>query len=163
MGKVFQMYLPFPVSNNHAYVERVIVPKGYDRYNKKSPQPFVTKFLSKDAKDYRDLVAKMVKAEMQITGFATMTKDVRLEVILIVPDKRQRDRGNFDKVLEDALEDARLYNNDSQITTGPYTKRYVKGMKRIAIRATELETDVFGKAEYKVKKKRAKANSKEGN
>jgi crossover junction endodeoxyribonuclease RusA len=153
MAKVFKMYLPFPPSNNHAYVDRVIAPKG-------GGKPFVTKFLSKDAKEYKAQVTKMVMAEMQITGFQTMTKDVRLDVVLIVPDKRQRDKGNFDKVLEDALEDARLYNNDSQISEGEVIKKYIKGKKRIAIRATELETDVFGKAEYKVKKKRAKARSK---
>ena len=148
------MYLPFPPSNNHAYIDRVVTPRG--------GKPFVTKFLSSEAKEYKEQVITQVKAEMLIKGFSTMTKDVRLDVILFVPDKRQRDKGNFDKVLEDALEDARLYNNDSQICEGEVIKRYIKGKKRIAIRATELETDVFGKAEYTVKKKRAKANSKKG-
>lgn len=152
--KSFKMYLPFPVSNNHAYIERVVVPKG--------GKPFVTRFLSKEAKDYKEQVIKMVKAEMQITGFETMKRDVRLDVLLIVPDKRRRDRGNFDKVLEDALTEARLFNDDSQICSGPYEKKYVKGTKRIAIRATELDTNTFGVEVHKSQKKRAKARSKKG-
>ena len=43
----------------------------------------------KEAEEYKEQVIKQVKAEMQIKDFATITKNVRLEVILIVPARRQ--------------------------------------------------------------------------
>ena len=142
---MIEIEITFPLSNNHIYIERVIVSK--------TGKPFVSKFLSKEAKQWKAQVSTMLKK----LGHLPMKGDVRLHCILNVKDRIRRDCGNFDKLLEDAITDSGIFNDDSQIVDGTYSKRLSPDKKHFAVlRLKELETSVFGVAEKKVAKKRSK-------
>lgn len=142
---MIEIAIPFPLSINELYIERVVTPKH--------GKPFVTKFLSKEAEQWKAQVSSMLKR----TGHLPMTGDVRLHCTLYVKNKVRRDCGNFSKLLEDTITDSGIFNDDSQIVDGTYSKRLHPEKKHYAVlKIKELDTDVFGVAKRKVAKKRSK-------
>lgn len=150
---MIEIAIPFPLSVNHIHIDRVVIPAGWVRGDRTTPQPFVTRFLSKEAEQWKAQVSTMIKK----LGHLPMKGDVRLHCILCVKDRVRRDCSNFSKLLEDTITDSGLFNDDSQIVDGTYSKRLSPDKKHFAVlKLKELETSVFGVAERKVAKKRSK-------
>lgn len=93
-----RMYLPWPPSVNRIWRT---TSKGII-------------YLTKAAKEYRQMVCYIVAASRLKDAFP---KDSHLEMTMLAypPDNRHRDIDNICKCVLDALEDASVYNNDSQI------------------------------------------------
>lgn len=68
--------------------------------------------ISKKGRQYR----KTVGTHLLHAGYRPLN-DARVGILIMAhpPDRRRRDLDNLNKALLDALEDARLFNNDSQI------------------------------------------------
>lgn len=99
-----QLILPVPPTVNHYWGKRVIMAKG-------GKKPFISEYLTTRAKDYRDIVSRIVLRDgiKQIEGF------VRLEMLFFPPDRRRRDLSNIYKCIEDSLEHAGVLSDDYQI------------------------------------------------
>jgi crossover junction endodeoxyribonuclease RusA len=92
-----EFYLPFPPSVNHYYVK---TRNGV--------------FIGKKGKEYRKQAAEALN--QQVPGLAFDSDDkLMVEVVLFMPDKRTRDLDNYNKCLLDALTQAGLFYDDSQI------------------------------------------------
>jgi len=154
---MIEIVIPFPISINALYIERVIVPKDYDKDDKESPKPYFIKTPTKEADQWKAQVSAMLKK----LGHLPMKGDVRLHCILYVKNKVRRDCGNFSKLLEDTITDSGVFNDDSQIVDGTYSKRLSPDKKHFALlKIKELDTNVFGVAERKIAKKRSKRVAK---
>ena len=70
-------------------------------------------FLSGKGRQYRKLVENAVNE--QLAGLETVEDGVLAEVILHPPDKRKRDIDNHMKGLLDALTNAQVWEDDSQV------------------------------------------------
>lgn len=93
--------LPWPPSVNHYFIERAV--RGR-----------VMKCVGKKGKEYRSNVARLFR--QAFGGEREPAKElVSLEIGAIVPDRRKRDIDNIQKALLDALDDAGLFEDDSQI------------------------------------------------
>lgn len=90
--------LPYPPSLN-----------SYYRYNLKTHKMYT----SKEGKTYRSLVKDILFEFVEQNK--TIEDKIKLSIILYPPDKRKRDIDNILKVLFDALQDAQLIKDDSQI------------------------------------------------
>ena len=84
--------LPWPPSVNHYY--RHVGPRV---------------LISRDGRRYRERVAAMVGGREPFEG------ELRLTAEFYPPDRRRRDLDNLLKSLQDALQHAGLYRDDSQI------------------------------------------------
>jgi len=67
--------------------------------------------ISKRGREYRQRVAGAVL----IQGRVHFAGEIRMRIWIIPPDRRKRDLDNLLKAPLDALEKARVYDNDSQI------------------------------------------------
>lgn len=77
------------------------------------------RFLTKKYKDFKQEVQKIIdKKGYNLTGF------IKVEVLLITPDRRKRDIANINKCLMDALESSGLFEDDY------YIDQLVEGRKR---------------------------------
>lgn len=68
--------------------------------------------LSKEGRQYREQVARLVVLERPET-FGR--RKVRIDFMAYMPDKRRRDIDNLVKAANDALQAARVFEDDSQI------------------------------------------------
>lgn len=100
-----RLILPYPPSTNH-----YIASSGSRR------------FLTREAKSYRLVVQTIVLG--QLVRFGAMRLKVQIEVF--APDNRKRDLDNLLKNIQDALENAQLYNNDNQIDDLQIIRREVR-------------------------------------
>jgi crossover junction endodeoxyribonuclease RusA len=69
-------------------------------------------FISKKGRQYRGLVLESVQE--QAPGI-TLDQNLLVECVLYPPDKRRRDLDNYMKALLDALTEAKLWEDDSQV------------------------------------------------
>jgi crossover junction endodeoxyribonuclease RusA len=67
--------------------------------------------VSKEARAYKETVKKLVMAHR----LHTLSGKIELSIHAYPPDRRKRDLDNLLKVVIDAMQDAGLYANDSQI------------------------------------------------
>lgn len=98
--------LPYPPSENH-YRRRV---------NGRT-------LISKEGRRYRILVDHRIFYDHGAQE--PMLGPLSMRVQVFVPDRRERDLGNLDKALSDALEYAKVFVKDSQIDHLEYTRRKV--------------------------------------
>lgn len=114
---VFDMILPFPISNNalHGVYQNKV-------------------YLTATAKGYYETVKCLVYEEQ----VPMLTGRLKAEVWVYEPDKRRRDINNLTKSLFDALEGAKVYENDHNIDE-TFIKRCecVKGGK-VRVRITTI-------------------------
>lgn len=93
---MINLSLPYPPTVNHYYRH-----VGYKT------------LISEAGREYRKTIAKLVltadRSKLPLAG------DLEMTIEVYPPDKRRRDLDNILKSLFDALEKARVYNNDSQI------------------------------------------------
>ncbi len=89
--------LPFPPSVNHYYVQA--------RHHS-------GKYISAKGSQFRKLVSDSIHE--QVPGVCVSTP-MLLEVVLYMPDKRERDLDNYQKALLDAITHAGLWTSDSLI------------------------------------------------
>lgn len=101
-----RFYLPYPPSLN-----------SYYRYNLKTHKMYT----SKEGKAYRALIKEFLSEFVQKNN--TIEENIKLSIILYPPDRRKRDIDNILKVLFDALQDALLIKDDSQIMELHITKQ----------------------------------------
>lgn len=94
--------LPWPPSVNHYYGHRAYVPKNGSR-------AIVGKYVKRRGKDYHLEVVSKVGAVDPIET------RVNMELLLLPPDRRERDVDNILKALFDALQFAGVYRRDSQV------------------------------------------------
>lgn len=130
------IYLPWTPSVNHYYGDRAI---------KKGGKYITIKYITAKGKQYRHAVKESLTTAMLHHCKKYFTSDVRLKMDLIImpPDKRIRDSSNLLKALEDALEHAGVFPNDSQIDVHVICRNpnvIVKG-GQIAVRLTVMEWD----------------------
>ena len=93
---MIELELPWPVSEN-----------VYRRHVPGQPRPLI----SKEGRIYK-LAVKGVVAMQEIE---TMKGLVEMQVELFMPDRRRHDTDNVIKILFDALQDAKVYKDDSQV------------------------------------------------
>ncbi len=98
---VATFFLPFPPTVNHCY--RNVTSRRTGRRGKA---------LTDEAKLFRDTVILIVAR----SGWREpIVGEVSLEVMFVLPDRRQHDVGNCDKALLDALKHAGVYHDDFQV------------------------------------------------
>lgn len=96
--------LPWPPSVNHYWGHRAFGGR-------------VIKYLGAKGRAFREAVKKVVEPELAHCKHHFGNKNTNLEVLLRIypPDKRRRDTDNLEKALWDALEEAGVMADDSQI------------------------------------------------
>ena len=101
MSKEVLLILPWPPSVNHYWGNRVAGKR-------------VIRYITAKGKEFRANVAQVVKKTTEGSGWAA---DALLycRIEAYPPDNRKRDLDNLLKAPLDALEHARLYNDDNQI------------------------------------------------
>ena len=91
------MYLPFPPTVNHYYVK---TKRGV--------------FISKKGREFREKVADEINQQLPGTTIGEENK-LSVDVVLFPMDKRKRDVDNYNKALLDAITQAGLWFDDSQV------------------------------------------------
>lgn len=92
---LYEIYLPFPPSNNNYYVKTA---RGI--------------FISAKGKGFR---AKVEQSVIEQLPGVTLSQRLLLETIYFMPDKRRRDITNYSKALHDAISHAGLWEDDELI------------------------------------------------
>lgn len=92
--KAVRLELPWPPSVNHYY--RHVGPRV---------------IISKQGRQYRERVAAIFAA----SGMPKLMGDLKITLDLYPPDLRRRDNSNILKALEDALQNAGVYDDDYQL------------------------------------------------
>lgn len=92
---IYEIYLPFPPSNNNYYVK---TKRGV--------------FISQKGKKYREELSQQL-AE-QLPG-VFIDERIMLETIYFMPDNRTRDVANYSKALHDAITEHGLWEDDSLV------------------------------------------------
>jgi crossover junction endodeoxyribonuclease RusA len=95
--------------------------------------------VSKHGKEYRTRVFFDVK-QQNIPSYGE--KLIKMQVLLFMPDRRKRDGDNVFKALFDALEYAKVYENDSQIYDCRWTKVYDSSETGVLVNIEEYEADL---------------------
>lgn len=93
---IFELYTSYPPTVNNYYVK---TQRGV--------------FISNKGRKFRDELAS--DAHEQLGGMIALPERVRLEVVAWVPDNRKRDLDNIMKPIQDAMIQANLLVDDSQI------------------------------------------------
>lgn len=68
-------------------------------------------FLTKEAREYKKMIGYLSKS----WKYDVLLDRIDLDIVVFPPDKRKRDLDNLTKILIDALEEAKLFIDDSQI------------------------------------------------
>lgn len=116
----YRISLPWPPSNNRYY-----------RHNRGRTH------ISTEGKQYRDLVADVIKQEMLDIGITSPLK-VRIECHM--PDRRSRDLDNLQKAAFDALTKAGFWMDDVQVVDYRVVKMPIVKGGRLELTITELES-----------------------
>ena len=91
----YELYLPFPPSNNNYYVK---TQRGV--------------FISHKGRKFRDEVASAINEQLP----GELIEDrILIETVYFMPDKRRRDIANYSKALHDAITVAGLWSDDELI------------------------------------------------
>ena len=93
----YELYLPFPPSVNHYYVK---TRRGV--------------YISKKGREFRGLVADAINEQLPAVELGPDQR-LKVKVVLYPRDKRTRDIDNYNKALLDAITQAGLWSDDSQI------------------------------------------------
>jgi len=94
-------------------------------------------FVNKTAKNYKEIVYYLCLKEKKFEE-----KKVIVEIDLHPPDKRKRDLDNILKIVLDALEFAKIINNDCQITKLCVTKKEVVTNGCLKLKISEIKDDL---------------------
>ena len=101
---IIRLRLPFPPTANHYNAQRVVMSCG---------KPKVFYYRTAKAKMFYDTVAALVIDKFNEPPLITSMLSVWIE--LTAPSKHRRDVSNYAKCIEDALQAAGLFIDDSQI------------------------------------------------
>lgn len=93
---IFELYTGYPPTVNNYYVK---TQRGL--------------FISAKGRKFRDQLVQ--DALEQLSGMPPIDGKVRVDIVFWVPDLRKRDLDNLLKPLFDAITQAKLWNDDSQI------------------------------------------------
>lgn len=96
--------------------------------------------LTDEAKEYRERVKQHAFVAIR-TGHWLMPEYVRLDVTIW---NSRQDRDNAVKELQDALQAAQVYPNDSRILDGVIVKRRDKGDQRIDVSIEPVDPRLYG-------------------
>lgn len=118
-----EVELPWPPSVNHYKSNTVMLPKAAEieaqhRGDWKATWRFirskvhVSTFLTDEAKEYHVKVQAVV---IRANARKYYTRPLKMTVFVYPPDRRKRDQSNLLKMIEDALAEAKVYADDSQI------------------------------------------------
>lgn len=122
---MIKISLPFPPSTN-TYWRHVSMGKRGTRV-----------LISKKGRQYRsDVISECCAA--QLTGLRLGGR-LRVLVRLFVPDRRKRDMDNFNKALLDALSQAQVWGDDSQIDDLRVVRGHVVKGGRAVVEIEELD------------------------
>lgn len=91
----YEIYLPFPPSNNNYYVK---TQRGV--------------FISQKGRKFRHDVAEAI--EQQLPG-CRIDERILVETVYYMPDRRRRDIANYSKALHDAITEGGLWEDDELI------------------------------------------------
>lgn len=97
-----KLVLPFPPSANHYY-----------RHPTKGPLAG-RHLISEDGRAYRTAVRLAVLQQLK-APVKTMVGRLAVTIVVNPPDLRRRDLGNMEKALNDSLQHAGVFRDDSQI------------------------------------------------
>lgn len=75
--------------------------------------------LSKAGREYRQQVAGII-ASQRVQGFGR--REVKVHAVAYLPDRRRRDIDNLGKAAYDALQAARIFDDDSQVVDSHWVK-----------------------------------------
>jgi len=121
----FEITLPFPPSTNTYW--RAI---GRGRV-----------IISKRGREYREEVVYTCIVERGDVAPSPMEGRLVVTIKAIAPDKRRRDLDNMLKAVLDALEHAKVYENDSQIDDLRITRLPPEKPGRIIVTVTEINDE----------------------
>lgn len=122
-----EIELPWPPSANHYKAQTVMLPSAADmeraffeqfKDNWKGLWKWIrartraTNFLTDDAKEYHMKVQSCV---IRANARKYFTSRLRMTIWVYPPDRRRRDTTNLYKMLEDAMQSAKVFEDDSQI------------------------------------------------
>lgn len=116
----YRISLPWPPSNNRYY-----------RHNRGRTH------ISTEGKQYRELVADVIKQEMLDVG---VTSPLKLRIECHMPDRRRRDLDNLQKAAFDALTKAGFWMDDVQVVDYRVVKMPIVKGGRLELTITELES-----------------------
>ncbi|HFT7677541.1 TPA: crossover junction endodeoxyribonuclease RusA [Citrobacter braakii] len=116
----YRISLAWPPSNNRYY-----------RHNRGRTH------ISTEGKQYRELVADVIKQEMLDIGITSPLK-VRIECHM--PDRRRRDLDNLQKAAFDALTKAGFWMDDVQVVDYRVVKMPIVKGGRLELTITDLES-----------------------
>jgi crossover junction endodeoxyribonuclease RusA len=91
----YEIYMPFPPSNNNYYVK---TQRGI--------------FISQKGRKFRQAVAETLAQQMPSVH---ITDRILVETVYYMPDRRKRDIANYSKALHDAITVAGLWEDDELI------------------------------------------------
>lgn len=138
------LMLPLCPSSNRYWTQMIMVKKGttWPVYLRSMKELFTKlrsiQFPSSDAKAY---VATIKELAIQRGFMFNTDKPLRMDVVVCPRDRREIDAHNYTKVLLDALQEAQVYTDDSQVIdlrtrVGPI----IKG-GRLVVSLWETQTD----------------------
>lgn len=126
--KVFTIEVPWPPSVNH-YWGHQARPVGKGRYA-------VHTFLSTRGREFRNAVLKIVRD--RLPGIQPSDKRLGYLMTFHAPSRRKFDLSNFAKGIEDALQHAGLYHDDSQFDEVHYRRGAVVRDGKVIMKIWEL-------------------------
>lgn len=93
--------------------------------------------ISTEGKQYRELVADVIKQEMLDIG---ITSPLKMRIECHMPDRRRRDLDNLQKAAFDALTKAGFWMDDVQVVDYRVVKMPIVKGGRLELTITELES-----------------------
>ena len=120
---MIELKLPYPPTVNHYYGQR---PKG-------------GRFIKPAGKAFR-VEVKATAMERKACNY--LTGLIHLEIDAFPPDNRKRDLDNINKALLDALEEAGVFKDDSQIVKLTSTKHAPIEGGKVSVRIIEANREV---------------------
>lgn len=134
------LVLPWPITVNHYYADRVIVPRT------KGARAFVQKYISERGRKYReDVVVSCMMPAIKQWSKDNHGKPLALHVDCYPPDKRERDLGNLDKVLLDSLQHAGVIRNDYDVWDQRFTRMCLSAPPgRVVVRLSPFDLGSIG-------------------